>query len=308
MIAVASPARREAPSREQTRARYPDSTGTIERDGVEVFYEVYGAGEPAVVLVPTWSIVHSRIWKAQIPDLARRHRVLALDPRGNGRSGRPPTAHAYDETEFAGDIVAAMDAAGLDRAVLVSLSRGAQRALIAATSNPERVSGLAFIAPALALADPHPERAPVARFEAGLDSDAGWATQGVDYWRRAYPAYLEIFFERCFSEAHSTKHIEDAVGWGTEIGAEGLVLATRGRGTGPRERVLALTERVRCPVLVIHGDDDKVIPHAAGAELARVTGGRFVTIHGGGHLPNARQPVLVNLLLREFVRQVGAAG
>jgi pimeloyl-ACP methyl ester carboxylesterase len=308
MIAVASPARREAASREQTRARYPDSAGTIERAGVELFYEVYGAGEPAVVLVPTWSIVHSRIWKAQIPDLARRHRVVTLDPRGNGRAGRPPARPAYDETEFAEDIVAVMDAAGLDRAVLVSLSRGAQRALIAATHRPERVSGLAFIAPAIALADPHPERTTVARFEAGLDSDEGWASYSVDYWRSVYPEYLEDFFERCFSEAHSTKHIEDAVGWGAEIGAEGLVLATRGRGIGPRERVLELTERVRCPVLVIHGDDDRVIPHAAGAELARVTGGRLVTIHGGGHLPNARQPVLVNLLLREFVRQVGAAG
>src|SRR5205807_7122961 len=53
--------------REQTRARYPDQTGYVERDGVRVFYEVYGGGEPTVLLLPTWSIVHSRVWKAQIP-------------------------------------------------------------------------------------------------------------------------------------------------------------------------------------------------------------------------------------------------
>ena len=50
-----------------SRARYPDDTGFIERDGVRSFWEVYGEGEPAILFAPTWSIVHSRIWKAQIP-------------------------------------------------------------------------------------------------------------------------------------------------------------------------------------------------------------------------------------------------
>jgi hypothetical protein len=52
---------------EQTRARYPDSEGYVERDGVRTFYEVYGSGEPTVLFLPTWSIVHSRVWKMQIP-------------------------------------------------------------------------------------------------------------------------------------------------------------------------------------------------------------------------------------------------
>ena len=74
------------PAREQTRARYPDEEGYVERDGVRVFYEVYGTGEPTVLLLPTWSIIHSRHWKAQIPYLARHFRVLTFDGRGNGRS------------------------------------------------------------------------------------------------------------------------------------------------------------------------------------------------------------------------------
>ena len=55
----------------QTRARYPDSEGYVERDGVRVLYEVFGSGEPTVLLLPTWSIVHSRAWKMQMPYLAR---------------------------------------------------------------------------------------------------------------------------------------------------------------------------------------------------------------------------------------------
>ena len=79
-----------APERhEQSRARYPDSEGYVERDGVRTFYEVYGEGEPTVLLLPTWSIVHSRCWKLQIPYLARHCRVVAFDGRGNGRSDRP---------------------------------------------------------------------------------------------------------------------------------------------------------------------------------------------------------------------------
>ena len=85
---------------EQTRARYPDAEGYVERDGVRVFYEVYGSGEPTVLLLPTWSIIHSRFWKLQIPYLARHCRVVTFDGRGNGRSDRPEEPAAYDEREF----------------------------------------------------------------------------------------------------------------------------------------------------------------------------------------------------------------
>ena len=53
--------------REQTRARYPDLEGFAERDGGRIGYEVYGTGDPPLMFVPPWIIVHSRIWKAQIP-------------------------------------------------------------------------------------------------------------------------------------------------------------------------------------------------------------------------------------------------
>ena len=55
------------PAHEQTRAVLPDKAGFVERDGVRTHYEVYGSGEPTVLLLPTWSIIHSRHWKMQIP-------------------------------------------------------------------------------------------------------------------------------------------------------------------------------------------------------------------------------------------------
>ena len=169
------------PAHEQTRARYPDEEGYVERGGVHVFYEVYGSGEPTVLLLPTWSIVHSRHWKMQIPYLARHCRVLTFDGRGNGRSDRPPDPDAYREEEFAADALAVMDATGTERAVLVSLSRGAERSLHLAAGHPERVDKLVFISPALPLPPAAPRRKAETEFSEPREEYAGW-----DTWNRHY--------------------------------------------------------------------------------------------------------------------------
>lgn len=101
------------------RAREPDRSGVIERDGVKVAYDVYGEGHtPAVFLLPTWAITHAMHWKAQVPVLARRYRVITMDPRGNGRSDRPLDPAAYTFLEQAADVIAAMDATGTARATI----------------------------------------------------------------------------------------------------------------------------------------------------------------------------------------------
>ncbi|TMF39849.1 MAG: alpha/beta hydrolase [Chloroflexi bacterium] len=286
---------------EQTRARYPDETGVIERDGVRVAWERYGDGSPTILLMPTWSIIHSRLWKQQIPDLARRHRVIAFDGRGNGRSARPPTAEAYAEAEFAADALAVMDATSTERAVVITLSMGAQRGLLLASDHADRVAGMVFIGPSLALQPRAPDREAVNEFLEPPVSDEGWAKYNAHSWRRDYRGFLEFFFSQCFSEAHSTKPIEDAVGWGLETDPETLILTELAPGIGDRDAILARCARVTCPVLVIHGGDDRITPHARGEALARATRGRLVTIEGGGHIPNARDPVKVNLAIRDFV-------
>src|ERR1700753_1395134 len=100
------------------RACEPEHEGFIERDGVRIFYEVFGSGEPTILLLPTWSIIHSRFWKAQVPYLARHFRVVTFDGRGNGRSDRPTGAEAYSATEFANDALMVLDATATDRAAL----------------------------------------------------------------------------------------------------------------------------------------------------------------------------------------------
>jgi len=53
------------------RAREPDETGFVDRDGVQIYWERLGEGERTVVFLPPWSIVHSRQWKFQLPYFAR---------------------------------------------------------------------------------------------------------------------------------------------------------------------------------------------------------------------------------------------
>lgn len=287
-----------------TRARRPDGEGFVERDGVRIAWESFGAGEPTILFVPTWSIIHSRMWKLQVPYFARRARVVTFDPRGNGRSDRPTAAAAYAETEFAADILAVMDATDTQRAILVSLSMGAQRSLLVAAEHPERVAGAVFIGPALPLGGPHPSRVSFS-FDAELPTDAGWAKYNRHYWHRDYRRFLEFFFGECVSEPHSTKPIEDCVGWGMETDPRTLIATEEASGIPDRRRTLELAARVRCPVLVIHGDDDHIRPLRHAEELAQATGGSLVTIAGGGHIPPVRDPIRTNLLIDDFVRSVG---
>jgi pimeloyl-ACP methyl ester carboxylesterase/predicted glycosyltransferase len=283
---------------EQTRARYPDEEGYAERDGVRVFWERYGEGEPTILLPPTWEIVHSRFWKGQIPYLARHTRVVTFDPRGNGRSDRPGDFDAYRRREFAADALAVLDAAGVDRAVVISWCDMGE-SLILAAEHPERVAGLVFIGPSLRLDEADHGEYP---FDAEPGTDEGWAKETRGYWLRDWPGYLEFFFAMCFTEPHSTKQVEDCVGWARDTDMETILAGFRGWETkiiDPAE-VAALCPRVRCPVLVIHGTEDAQVDASVGADLAGELGGRLVLLEGAGHAPQGRDPVKVNTLVAEF--------
>jgi len=289
---------------EQTRARHPDEEGFVERGGVRVRWERHGDGEPTLLLLPAWSIIHSRQWKAQVPYLARHYRVLTFDPRGNGRSDRPPTAGAYDDAQYVADAVAVLDATGTREAVLVGLSRGGRWAVELAAARPERVLGAMLIDAGLPFMAPLP-REQNNSFDEELDRSDGWTKFNRHYWLREYRDFLEFFASQAFSEPHSTKQIEDMVGWGLETSPETLVATQLGAQPAGREEMEAVLRRVRCPVLVVHGAEDRVRPHAIGAAVAELTGGTLVTVEGGGHCPQARHPVRINLLLREFVESLG---
>ena len=132
----------------------------------------------------------------------------------------------------------------------------------------------------------------------------GWGKYNVHYWLHGgYGDFVQWWAERMLNEPHSTKQIEDAVGWSHDTDGTTLALSAGGGLAAPATRrdQTELAERVRCPVLVIHGTKDAIIPYADGKALAKITGGRLETVEDAGHLPHARKPVQVNLAMREFV-------
>ncbi len=103
------------------------------------------------------------------------------------------------------------------------------------------------------------------------------------------------------TEPHRTKPVEDAVGWGLETTPEVLALTVAAREGVTKEAFEDVCRAVRCPVLVVHGDEDGIIPYEHGVALAELLGVGLVTLEGGGHLPSLGDPVRCNLLIREFV-------
>ena len=285
------------------RARYPDTDGFVERDGVKVFYEVFGSGEPTVLLLPAWSIVHSRIWKMQVAYLARHYRVVLFDGRGNGRSDRPATAEAYGDDEFVADALAVLDATGTDRAVVVGVSFGAHVLLQLAAAAPDRVLGGVFIGSSTPLGQLLPERAVIQRFDEELDTDEPWAKYNRHFWLRDYRGFIEFFMSQIFTEPHSTKAIEDAVSWGLDSTAEMLILTQEAPGLEDVDETRRIATAIEFPTLVVHGRHDHITSYSRGVELAASLGDTctFVTLEGSGHCPQVRDPVKVNLLIREFV-------
>jgi predicted glycosyltransferase len=163
------------------------------------------------------------------------------------------------------------------------------------------VRGAVFFAPALPLTPPLPERTGFS-FDAELDAYEGWAKTNRHYWARDYRGYLEFFFDRCYAEPHSTKQIEDAVGWGLETTPETLAL-TLAAPDLDEPTIRDLLGRLRCPLLVTQGDEDRLVPPDRSAAFAELTGAELVTFEGAGHCPHARHPVQVNHMLRHFAER-----
>jgi len=237
-----------------------------------------------------------------VPHLARRTRVITFDPRGNGASDRPDEGSAYRREELAQDALDVLDATGTGRAVVVGLSMGNLTALDLAADHPERVAAWVAVAPTIpGLApDPPDRQAAFDRWDEDTGDDEGWGRYNRHSWLRDYPGFLDFFFDQCVPEEHSTKLIEDLVGWGRDTTGRTLAHAEVGQVAGGRS-VTEASAHVRCPVVVVHGTEDQVVPFEAGARLAELTGGALVAFEGSGHLPQGREPVAVNRVVDDVL-------
>jgi pimeloyl-ACP methyl ester carboxylesterase len=272
------------------RARQPDQIGYAVNDGVRIYYEACGDGDPAVLFVPGSQQMHSRSWKMQVAFLARRFRTVVYDSRGSGRSDHPATD--YGKEALAGDALAVVAHLGIDRFAMVAISGGARPAVVVAARHPARVAGLIIIGgsihPGASITATEPPERRRARMRADFDG------------------YVRDFWTTIFPEPHSTKPREDGQEY-TLLTDPQTLIATVDSGWAIFDaRPDAVG--VQCPVLLIHGTQDGRVPYAHVEELRRLLPqAQAVTVEGAGHFPMARDPVWTNLLVRDFLERATTA-
>lgn len=281
----------------------PRQQGVVDRGDAEIHYQVFGEGERTLLLLPTWSIVHSDHWRCQVPYFAERYRVVAFDGRGNGASSRPVSAEAYADSLFAADALAVMDQVEVERAALLSVSAGAAWEVILAATAPERVAAAVFIAASLPLGEPLPARAAaLAHFDQPQKRYDGWLKFNRHYWQADWPGFLRFFFSQCFTEPDSDVEIEHFVQMGLDTTPETILLTVEAPGLDRREAE-ALARKVSCPTLVMHGTRDAISSPTRGVELARLTSGELTLMPEVGHEPQCRWPRDVNAMLDQFLER-----
>jgi len=290
------------------RAKLPDLDGYVERDGVKIHYEVYGQGPQTMVFLPPWSIVHSRVYKAQLPYFSEHFRCVAFDARGNGKSDRPMEAVAYSLDNFVADALAVMDATDAGEAILVGLSQGGLHASVLAAYHPEGVKAAILVGTVATIGPGYPYLTP-RHFLAERKQFEGWDKFNRAYWLAQYPDFAEHFIRNVCSEPHSTKQIEDGIEWAAETTGPILVKTVEARTISPSVDVgEAMYRKIRCPLLLIHGDNDQIQPLGRAEAVAEVAGGELVILRGGGHNPLGRYPAKCNTLIVDFLdRRLGAS-
>ncbi len=288
------------------RARLPARSGfATSSDGVRIAWEEFGTDAPTIVLLPSTPIVHSRQWKAQIHFLSRTWRVISYDGRGNGRSERPTGSAAYHDDRIVDDIVAVLDATSTDRAVLVGLCiDGVWRAIRLASEQPERVMGIvAFGVGVPRLGPPQPHYVSSGKtFDEELPTTDGWAKNNRHHWLRDYEDFARFFFSEMTTEPHSTKTIEDATGWATDGSVDVMLAEREAELPFDLAAVEARCRAVTCPMLLIHGTEDRCQSIVRARRLSELTSAPLVVVEGANHMIPGRHPVLANLLIRDFVR------
>ncbi|MGN6680367.1 MAG: alpha/beta fold hydrolase, partial [Streptosporangiaceae bacterium] len=246
------------------RARLPDREGFVQRNGDRVAYEIFGDGDSALLLIPASPITHARSWKGIVPTLAREFTVITTDGLGTGRSDRPQTSDRYAPAEVVARLLAVLDAAGVGRTVLVAHCHAVPWALSLAADHPDRVTGVFAIAPALAVAPPHPYTIePERQWAEPLEAPVGWSMRNRHFWRQdgGYREWIDFFFGQQLPEPHSTKQYEDTVGWAAlDTDAEAMIAERQGRSAPAGAEAEELCRQVRCPVRVVHGSDDRCQP------------------------------------------------
>ena len=235
----------------------------IDRDGVNIYFEVHGDGPP-LILTHGYSSTSS-MWQGQIDALSKRHKLILWDMRGHGQSDYPDDPQAYSEALTVGDIAALLDAVGADKAVVGGLSLGGYMSLAFHRAHPARVLALLIV-----------DTGPGFKKD---DARETWNRRALDTAERFERDGLDVL--KSASRERSTV---------SHRNASGLALAARGMLTQRDARVIESLPEIKVPSLIVVGADDTPFLAASDYMAAKIPGAQKVVIPAAGHAVNIDQP------------------
>jgi pimeloyl-ACP methyl ester carboxylesterase len=246
----------------------------LNRDGVNIYYEVHGSG-PVILLTHGYSST-AQMWQGQIEPLSKAHTLVLWDMRGHGQSDYPQDDSQYSETATMADIDALLDVVGAKTAIVGGLSLGGYMSLAYYRAHPERVSALLII-------DTGPgfkkDEAREAWNQTALKTARKWDEQGLAPLQALSP------------ERRTANHRS----------ADGLARAGRGMLTQRDAKVINLLPEIAVPSLVVVGAEDTPFLAAADYMAAKIPGAQKIVIPNAGHASNIDQPAAFNAAVMEFV-------
>lgn len=259
----------------------------LERDGVRLFYDVQGEGEPTILLVHGWGFSHE-IWREQVEEFSKDHRVVTPDLRGYGRSDKPETEYTFEL--FADDLDYLIRSLDLEKPILVGWSMGASIALEYAATHPEQVSKLVLVdgTPVLVASEDFPYAGPP-------EALVGLSTA----MEQDYSAGMRAFAELIFPEPGTDQLKEWAYGL-TQQTTPSIALNTIANSAAADLR--PLLDRIKAPTLILHGELDQACTPAANQYMhSQIPDSRIHEFAGKGHAPFLTDTEAFNKQLRGFV-------
>jgi pimeloyl-ACP methyl ester carboxylesterase len=280
----------------------PDSR-FVEVDGIRIHYKTMGAGEPTLVLLHGFGAsVFS--WREVMAPLAQEGRVVAFDRPAFGLTERPMPGewtgeNPYSREAQAAQTVGLMDALGIEQAVLVGNSAGGSIAVLTALRYPERVRALVLVDAAIY----------------GEGGAPGWLRPLLDTPQVRHLGPLLVHSIQARGEEgirlawHDPARVTPEIleGYHKPLQAQNWdrALWEFTRASRPLDLPDRLGE-ITIPVLVITGDDDRIVPPELSERLAQdLPNAQLVVIPDCGHLPHEEQPEEFLRAVREFLAEIG---
>ena len=254
-------------------------------NGVNVNYELHGK-EGAPWLVLSHSLACSvRMWDEQIAAFKDRYRILAYDTRGHGASDAPAGAYSLDM--LAEDAKALLDAVGVKRCHWAGLSMGGMIGQTFALKYPG-------VFQTLTLADTSSripaEAAPI------------WAERIKVAEAQGMQPHVEPTLGRWFTEPYrksGAKRVADVAALIASTPVAGYVGCCHAL---PKLNLTARLKEIKCPILIVVGDQDAGTPVAMSQEIhANAPGSKLAILPSASHLSNIEQPAAFNRALGEFL-------